>query len=150
MGLRLEQHSFLVVGKFTDGHIQLPNINQKNGDKNTYFLNEGALQETKLKHLTRSSYLKAPVGRNKHLKTEQASNLKAIIFLSSLTKESFSVCSNKSNNNHILIRDSQALLIVTWYFMNIELILIINYKYKHINEVNEYINACAESPLKTI
>ena len=76
------------------------------GIKIHYFLNEGALQETKLKHLTRSSYLKASGGRNKHLKTEKASNLKAMIFLSSLTKESFSVCSNKSNNHHILIRDS--------------------------------------------
>jgi len=34
--------------------------------------------------------------------------------------------------------------------MNIELVLKISYKYKHINEVNEYINVCAESQLKII
>lgn len=52
------------------------------------------------------------------------------------------ICSNKSDNNHTLIRDSEAPLIIIWHFMSIELVLKISYVYKHINEVNKYINVC--------
>lgn len=42
------------------------------------------------------------------------------------------------------------MLIITCHFMNTEVVLIKSYMYKHINEVNKHINACAEFPLKRI
>lgn len=59
------------------------------------------------------------------------------------------------NNLHIYViyifnRDGQTLLTITCYFINIKLVLKLTCKYKHRNEVNEYINVCAQSPLKTV